>query len=172
MDPSQFAVTYNGIEFDLLKPTRAPAEVRAELGLGPDNFVLGTSANLKAWKRIDRLLHALAAVRRPELRLLIVGDGEERPRLEALADRLGVRSRTVFTGLQDKVADFVQSMDAFCLPSDSRESFGNSAVEAMGLGRPDDHLRRRRGDDRAHHRRTRPASSSTTRLASARSCSG
>ena len=136
MDPSRFATTYNGIEFDLFKPTRAPADVRAEFGFEPDDFVLGTSANLKAWKRVDRLLYALAAVQRPELRLLIVGDGEERPRLEALADRLGVRSRTVFTGLQDNVADFVQAMDAFCLPSDSRESFGNSAVEAMGLGLP------------------------------------
>jgi glycosyltransferase involved in cell wall biosynthesis len=136
MDPSRFAVTYNGIEFDLLTPTRAPGEVRAALGLEPDTFVLGTSANLKAWKRVDRLLYALAAVPRQELRLLIVGDGEERPRLEALAERLGVQPRTVFTGLQDEVADLVQSMDAFCLPSDSRESFGNAAVEAMGLGVP------------------------------------
>ena len=133
---ARFAVTYNGIEFDLLEPTRPPAEVRSELGLPPDSFVLGTASTLKGWKRVDRLVHALAAVDRPELRLLVVGDGAERRRLEELVDRLGVRSRTLFVGLQTDVANLVQGMDAFCLPSNGRESFGNAAVEAMALGVP------------------------------------
>ena len=98
--------------------------------------MLGTASTLKDWKRVDRLVHALAAVDRPELRLLIVGDGAERRRLEELVDRLGVRSRTLFTGLQTDVANLVQCMDAFCLPSNGRESFGNAAVEAMALGVP------------------------------------
>ncbi len=133
---SRFAVTYNGIEFDLLEPTRPPEQVRSELGLPPDSFVLGTASTLKGWKRVDRLVHALAAVDRPELRLLVVGDGAERRRLEELVDRLGVRSRTLFVGLQTDVANLVQGMDAFCLPSNGRESFGNAAVEAMALGVP------------------------------------
>jgi L-malate glycosyltransferase len=136
IDSSRFAVTYNGTEFELLEPTRAPQDVRAELGLPADCFVLGTASTLKGWKRVDRLVHALAALDRPELRLVVVGDGEERPRLEQLVDRLGVRSRTVFTGLRSDVADFLQCMDAFCLPSNARESYGNAAVEAMGMGLP------------------------------------
>ena len=133
---SRFDVTYNGIEFDLLAPTRPAADVRAELGLPADSFVLGTASTLKDWKRVDRLVRVLAAADRPELRLLIVGDGAERRRLEELVDRLGVRSSTLFTGLQKDVANLVQCMDAFCLPSNGRESFGNAAVEAMALGVP------------------------------------
>lgn len=136
IEASRFAVTYNGIEFDLLEPTRPAEDVRAGLGLSADSFILGTSSTLKDWKRVHRLVHALAALRRPELRLVVVGDGEELPRLQELADRLGVRSRTIFTGLQREVANIVQCMDAFCLPSDGNESFGNSAVEAMALGVP------------------------------------
>ncbi len=136
IEPSRFAVTYNGTEFDLLEPTRPREDVRAELGLPPDSFVLGTASTLKGWKRVDRLVHALADVERPELRLVVVGDGDERSRLEELVDRLGVRSRTVFTGLRSEVADIVNCMDAFCLPSNGRESYGNAAVEAMGLGVP------------------------------------
>ena len=136
LDAAHFAVTYNGIEFDLLAPTRPAQEVRAELGLTPASFVLGTASTLKAWKRVDRLVRALAAVPRPELRLLVVGDGEELPRLKALAAQLGVAERAIFTGLQREVADLVQCMDAFCLPSDANESFGNAAVEAMALGVP------------------------------------
>lgn len=136
IEPSRFAVTYNGTEFELLEPTRAPEDLRAELGLPADSFVLGTASTLKRWKRVDRLVHALAAIDRPELRLVVVGDGDERLRLEELVDRLGVRSRTVFTGLRSEVADIVQCMDAFCLPSNGRESYGNAAVEAMGMGVP------------------------------------
>ena len=62
VDPERFGVTYNGIEFSLLEPARPPADVRAELGLSSE-FVLGTAAILKEWKRIDRLLHALRELR-------------------------------------------------------------------------------------------------------------
>jgi glycosyltransferase involved in cell wall biosynthesis len=136
MSASRFAVTYNGIEFDLLAPTRRAEDVRAELGLRPGCLVLGTASTLKTWKRVDRLVHALAAVPSPELVLLVVGDGAERSRLENLATRLSVRSRTIFAGLRSDVADHVQCMDVFCLPSNGRESFGNAAVEAMALGVP------------------------------------
>jgi len=136
IEPSRFAVTYNGIEFDLLEPTRPAEDVRAELGLAADGLVLGTASTLKDWKRVDRLVAALAAVDHPGLQLVVVGDGDELPRLKALADSLGVRSRTVFTGLVTDVANIVQCLDVFCLPSDGNESFGNAAVEAMALGVP------------------------------------
>lgn len=136
MDGSRFRVTYNGIDFSLLEPDRDAGQVRGELGLEPGDFVLGTSANLRPWKRIDRLLYTLARLARPELRVLIVGDGVDRSRLEALAESLGVRPQTRFVGRQSNVGDFLQIMDAFCLPSMGLESFGNAAVEAMGSGVP------------------------------------
>jgi glycosyltransferase involved in cell wall biosynthesis len=138
IDPDRFEVTYNGIDFSLLDPRRQPSEVRTELGLTGE-FVLGTAAILKSWKRIDRLLHALRALRetpgRPA-RLVVVGDGPERGRLEALARELGIAGDVTFTGLQDHVADYLQVMDAFCLPSSEKESFGNAAIEAMATGVP------------------------------------
>jgi glycosyltransferase involved in cell wall biosynthesis len=132
----RFHVTYNGIEESDLVPGREPAEVRAELGLAPDDFVVGTSANLKPWKRIDLLIRAVAALGDGATRLVIVGDGVDRARLESVADELGVEPRVLFTGLVLQVPDYLQVMDAFCLPSTGLESFGNSAVEAMLLGVP------------------------------------
>jgi glycosyltransferase involved in cell wall biosynthesis len=136
MDLDRFEVTYNGLEFDLLEPERGADQVRAELGVQPSDFVVGTSAQLRAWKRIDRLLLALADLDRPDLCLVIVGDGPDRSRLEELAETLGVSARTVFTGTQLHVGDYLQVMNAFCLPSTSLESFGNAAVEAMAMGIP------------------------------------
>jgi glycosyltransferase involved in cell wall biosynthesis len=138
IDPDRFQVTYNGMEFSLLEPRRPAQDVRAELGLSSE-FVLGTAAILKGWKRIDRLLYALRTLKEMEegqVRLLVVGDGTELPRLTGLARELGLERDVLFVGLQDHVADYLQVMDAFCLPSSGRESFGNAAAEAMATGVP------------------------------------
>lgn len=136
LDPARVATTHNGLEFDLLEPARPAAEVREQLGLGAEEFVVGTAANLKDWKRVDRLVRAVAAPGMDGVRALVVGDGAERERLEALAGELGVAERVLFTGMQPHVGDFLQVMDAFALPSSDRESFGNAAVEAMAVGLP------------------------------------
>lgn len=131
-----FQVTYNGVEFDLLNAQRSRESVRAELGLSHAQYVIGTAANLRPWKRIDRLLHAVAALADLNVFLLIVGDGVDRPRLEAITKELGISTRVIFAGRQSCMADYLQTMDAFCLPSSDSESFGNAAVEAMAMGLP------------------------------------
>jgi glycosyltransferase involved in cell wall biosynthesis len=136
LQSDRFQVTYNGLEFDLLKPRRPAAEVRMGLGLAETDFVLGTSAKLKAWKRIDRLLRTAARLRDTRLRVLVVGDGPDFDRLRAIAVDLQIERQVSFAGAQENVADYLQAMDAFCLPSMGLESFGNSAVEAMALGLP------------------------------------
>lgn len=135
--PSEsFEVTYNGFDFDLLVPSRSQEDVRLDLGLNEDHFVLGTIANLKPWKRIDHIIHLLPGLDHKNIKLLIVGDGVDRRRLETLTDTLNLRSKVIFTGLQANVADYLQIMDAFCLPSMGLESFGNAMVEAMAFGLP------------------------------------
>jgi glycosyltransferase involved in cell wall biosynthesis len=133
---ARFRVTQNGLDFDLLEPKRSEEDVRAELKLPPECFVVGTAANLKRWKRIDRLIAAVGSLDGRSMHLLVVGDGEDRRRLETLAARSGVADRVTFAGMREHVADFLQVMDAFCLPSTGLESFGNAAVEAMALGLP------------------------------------
>jgi L-malate glycosyltransferase len=134
--PERIAVTYNGLDFSRLEPKRLAADVRAELGLDPEDFVLGTAANLRPWKRIERLLEVARELECPALRVLVLGDGPDMPRLQAIARDLDVQSRVVFAGMRTHVGDDLQVMDAFCLPSDELESFGNAAVEAMAVGVP------------------------------------
>ena len=131
---SQVDVVYNGIDWDLLRPERDERAVVAELGLRPGDVVVGTSANLRGWKRIDLLVHAVARLSRGAL--VVVGDGPDRAALESLAERTGLAARARFVGHTANVADYLQVMDIFALPSGPEESFGNSAVEAMGLGLP------------------------------------
>jgi len=127
--------TYNGIDFSLLQPTRAAADIRHQLGILDSAIVIGTSANLKAWKRTEKLLHALAGIA-DNVHLCIIGDGGQRKILENLAVDLGIEKRCHFTGMQESVGNFLQILDIFALPSNGTESFGNSVVEAMGMGIP------------------------------------
>lgn len=129
------AVTYNGLDLGLLAAERSRQDVRTELGATECTFVIGTSAYLKEWKRVDRLLSACSGLD-GDYRVLVVGDGPDRPRLERIAGHLGISDRVTFTGLRDRVGDYLQTMDAFVLPSNAVESFGNSVLEAMALGIP------------------------------------
>ena len=126
------SVTYNAVDFERLD--RAVPSDRTQLGVPGDAFLVATAAYLKPWKRVDILLEACAEL--PETHVLVVGDGPDRQRLEALAMTLGMRERVTFTGLTADVAEHVAAADAFGLLSTALESFGNAAVEAMALRVP------------------------------------
>lgn len=132
---ARVGVVYNGIDWDFLRPARSRRSVASELGLSPADIVVGTSANLRRWKRIDMLIRALPRAS-DRVVCVVVGDGPERRGLEMLANEQGVAARVRFVGLTANVADYLQLMDVFVMPSGQQETFGNSTVEAMGLGIP------------------------------------
>ena len=110
-----------------------PAQVRGRHALGDGPVVLFVGA-LTAAKKIDRLLRAFAHVanEHPTARLLIVGDGPDRERLEGLANDLAPDS-VVFAGqVIDGVAPYFAAADVFVLPG-----LGGLAVsEALTHGLP------------------------------------
>ncbi|HBK05540.1 MAG TPA: glycosyl transferase [Acetobacteraceae bacterium] len=95
--------------------------------------VIGTVAALRAEKNLGRLLRAFATL--PSGRLVIVGDGPERPALEALAGSLGVAERVAFAGHHRDTASFYAQFDIFALSSDT-EQMPLSVIEAMASGLP------------------------------------
>jgi teichuronic acid biosynthesis glycosyltransferase TuaC len=115
--------------------TDVPAAPARELE--PETLV--TVGHLVARKRHADVLRALWLLRdgHPELRWTVVGDGPERPRLEALARELGLAERVAFRGAlaPAQAAAAVRSAAAFVLPSVD-EAFGVAYVEAMAAGIP------------------------------------
>ncbi|GIW68437.1 MAG: hypothetical protein KatS3mg099_385 [Candidatus Parcubacteria bacterium] len=71
----------------------------------------------------------------PHACLVMVGDGSERPALEAKARRLGVGERVVFPGWQEDAFAWIAGADAFLLTS-FHEGFGRALVEAALAGKP------------------------------------
>lgn len=130
--------TYNGVDFGLLRAHRSHDEVLSNLGFPnkQKTIFVATAANLRAWKRIDLLIHAMDALRDLPVHCFVIGDGPDRSRLQKISRDLGLETRISFLGKKKHVGDFLQVMDVFVLPSGNEESFGNAVVEAMGLGVP------------------------------------
>lgn len=106
------------------------AALRARLGVGPDDFLVGSVGRLAESKGFDVLIAAFRRAALPDSRLVILGDGAERARLAAMADHT-VR----LPGFQQNVKDFYQAFDLF-VSSSRQEPFGLVILEAMDAGLP------------------------------------
>ena len=134
---NQVEVLGNGIDLNKFVPEQhSVSEIRADIGIGADELVIGTVARLRSEKGIDRIIRVLPSVVEnwPSLRLLVVGDGPDRDALRALSAKLGVADHVTFMGQRYDVARMLAAMDVFVLASRS-EGFGLSLVEAMAMGK-------------------------------------
>ena len=135
--PERFSVIRLGIE---LEPRVAfdgdVVEIRRRLGIGEETFVVGWFGRMTAVKRTDDLSTALAALRERgvDALLLLVGDGDDRDRLEQRAHGLGLARSCLFLGYQEDVAAWYAICDAIVLTSAS-EGTPVTIIEALAAGR-------------------------------------
>ncbi len=93
--------------------------------------VLMHASNFRKVKRVTDVIEIFAAVQKKlAAKLLMVGDGPERPACEELARELGIDEHVRFLGKQEQIEDILAVSDVFLLPSEY-ESFGLAALEAM-----------------------------------------
>jgi len=137
------------------KGYRGPLRVIPQFGVDPELFrppapggrppnseiIIGYVGRLVEAKGVDLLLEAVAGLPGP-WRLRLWGDGPERPRLEAMAQRLGIAHRVTFQGQVSslEMPACYHQMDLLVLPSRTlpnwKEQFGRVLVEAMASGVP------------------------------------
>lgn len=125
----------NGIDTERFRFNPEVREkVRKDLSLD-DKLVIGNVGRLCYQKNQMFLLDVLAEVvrRRPESCLLLVGEGEERARLEKKAKALRLEKSVLFYGTTDKVEQLLWAMDVFAFPS-RFEGLGIVAIEAQAAG--------------------------------------
>jgi glycosyltransferase involved in cell wall biosynthesis len=129
-------VIYNGVDLEHWKAVNA-TPLRRVLGFAEDDYVIGLSAVLRPEKNPVQLVDALAELvgRGLPARALFIGDGPERPNVEARARSLGVADRVVISGFQEDVRPFLSACDVVTLTSFT-EAFSLAAIEAMALARP------------------------------------
>jgi glycosyltransferase involved in cell wall biosynthesis len=117
----------------------SPQAARAAFGLPEEACVVGKVARLFPLKGHELFLEACREIgaREPRARFLVVGGGVLRDQLEALAGRLGIRERTVFTGLlpPERVPEALQAMDVV-VHSSLREGLARVIPQAGAVGKP------------------------------------
>ncbi len=138
VSPDKVALIYNGVEHERFFPGPADQALLARHDLQGKRVIL-TVARLDARKGHDTVLRALPGVLRviPTAVYLVVGDGAERRRLEALADSLGLGASVVFVGqaCDAELGDYYRLCEVFVqpnrrMPDGDDEGFGLVFLEA------------------------------------------
>lgn len=127
----------HGVEVAAIRAGADRDAVRAELGITPDQVLVGTVANLKPNKGYPDLVTAAALVvaDAPEVRFVAVGDGPLKDQLATLRDEAGLGDVLRFLGRRSDATRLASGFDVFCLSS-VHEGLPLALMEALALGIP------------------------------------
>ncbi|MCD6385538.1 glycosyltransferase [Candidatus Sumerlaeota bacterium] len=128
----------SGIELTrLAESQKSISELRAELGISPEAFIIGNVGALTDHKGHRYLIDAAKQVTQkiPESVFLIAGEGEERPYLEKQISRLQLRQQVRLLGFRQDVIEIMRVFNLFVVSS-HLEGLCTSMLDAMALGIP------------------------------------
>lgn len=130
----EIEVIHNFIDFNRFRKTDKEHFKKA---IAPDGEkVLAHISNFRKVKRVDDVIRIFEKIHAQiPSRLLLIGDGPQRPKIETMCREIGLCSEIRFLGKQDAVEELLAVSDLFILPS-GNESFGLAALEAMACQVP------------------------------------
>ncbi|KPJ64257.1 hypothetical protein AMK68_01995 [candidate division KD3-62 bacterium DG_56] len=143
-DPARVTVIHNGIDAESISPDRIQGDrVRAELGLGAGQPLIGMVGQLVPWKRHPWFLEAAARIASavPQARFAVAGGDlfgdhpDYESELRARARSLGVTERVRFLGHRADALQLIAACDVLLHPTEC-EPFGRVILEAMALAKP------------------------------------
>jgi phosphatidyl-myo-inositol dimannoside synthase len=138
---STYQIIPNTIHLERYGMAPERADLVAQYGLAGRKVImtLARLAGYERYKGIDEILEVLPTLirRNDRLTYMVLGDGDDQPRLEAKARALGVARNVIFAGFikEDEKADYLRLADVFALPGRG-EGFGIVYLEAMACGVP------------------------------------
>lgn len=136
MFDKDFTVVHNAIDLDAFSyDVQKRKKLRAELGIGDQDLVLGHIGRFAAQKNHTFLIDIFAEVAkiRPDAKLILLGDGDLREAMAQKVSQLELSDRVFFMGARKDVADLVNVFDLFVFPS-LYEGLGIVALEAQANG--------------------------------------
>ena len=141
VSPTKIRVVNNGVDLDEIDPAykvHDPEQAKLKYGFSKNDLVIGIVAQLVADKGHEYLIQAIHILQKefPSIRLLIVGDGNQKKNLQKLVAELKLEKRVILTGNISDVTHPLAATDIFALPATWREGFGLSIVEAMACHKP------------------------------------
>ena len=133
----QMTVVYEGVEVSRLPSPQIRHAARMRWGITDESPLIGCVGVLLPDKGQDSLIRALALVRSefPTVKLLLVGDGPDKHRLQQLAAKLHVADAVIFAGFVSAMESVYPALDLFAFPS-RFEGLGTSLLSAMSYAIP------------------------------------
>ena len=127
----------NGIDTDRFVPAPQSNALREEIGANASTPIVGILAALRPEKNHELFLRGARGIldKIPESRFVVIGDGPERPKLEAIARDLAIDHAVHFLGNRSDVPDVLAAIDVLALTSHN-EANPVSILEAMSCGKP------------------------------------
>lgn len=136
--PHKIKIIHNGISLSANKHIDGQAlELVNQYGLKKQDIIIGTIGSLNIQKDTATLIKAMPRVitKLPKAKLVIVGSGPLKHKLQKLTQKLGISQNVIFAGVIKEIPGILQIFTVFVLPSRS-EAFGISILEAMKAGVP------------------------------------
>jgi glycosyltransferase involved in cell wall biosynthesis len=133
----KMTVVYEGVEVSRLPSPQIRHAARMRWGITDESPLIGCVGVLLPDKGQDALIRALAAVHAefPSVKLLLVGDGPDKSRLQQLAAKLNVTDAVIFAGFVSAMESVYPALDLFAFPS-RFEGLGTSLLSAMSYAIP------------------------------------
>jgi glycosyltransferase involved in cell wall biosynthesis len=130
-------LVHSGINTSRFKGVSPDRTLRAQFGFPSDCLLVGNIAKLAGYKDHPTLLRAAKVVcdKLPNARFLIVGEGEEKRKLESLKNELGLEGKLVFAGFRKDVPRILATLDLFVMSS-HMEGLGTTVLDAMAASLP------------------------------------
>lgn len=138
VDGNKICVCYNMLDLDAFRHDAGKRRaVREQLGVAPDQVLIGTVANLRPVKGLQYLVVAAGLVHRkyPGARFAVVGEGPMLAQLQALAQAEGLSGILDFCDMQEDVAAYLSAFD-IAVHSSLAEGFSNAVLEYLAAGLP------------------------------------
>jgi glycosyltransferase involved in cell wall biosynthesis len=144
VDPDRIFVVPNAVDASRFAPVERDPALAARLGIAEGELVIGYVTSFHVYEGMPYLIEAVARLARAgrPVRCLLVGDGAERAYLTALAERLKVRDRIIFTGRIDhaELASYYGLIDVFVVPRTAEATTDLvtplKPFEAMAMAKP------------------------------------
>lgn len=129
-------VVNNGIDQGKFNAAGSYKNIRAELGIGNNEMLVLFIARFTAHKQPLALIHAFAkaVTEAPALKLLMVGDGDQKNEAVHIVQELGLQEKILFQPFRQDVPDVLAAADIFVLPS-LWEGLPIALLEAMSMGK-------------------------------------
>lgn len=134
INPQKIVTIHNSVNISAIKPVRSADDIKNELGIKLNQLLIGTVGRMVAIKGFDILLSAIRIIiaTKPEIMLLLAGDGPLKPALMQRAQELHIGENVMFLGFREDIVDIINCFDIFVISS-HHEGIPTAMLEAMVL---------------------------------------